>query len=158
TTDLPGGISGFQRFGYALLVLYIFLSYSRIFDVKFYWLHIPGISYRVIFAMMILSRAFLPAGKHTIGRAMYFFTFWFLCCIPFSCWRGGSWILLRDAWILSFVMFLATSGLIVTFDQCKKAINALAYGLSVLAIIAALWGSTEETGRLFLPNGKFSNP
>src|SRR5205823_7882084 len=34
---------------------------------------------------------------------------------------------------------------------------AVAYGLFVLMLIAIFWGTTE-TGRLFLPRGKFSNP
>jgi O-antigen ligase len=156
--DVPGSISGFQRLGYLLLLVYLFLSYSRIFDVKFGTLHIPGMTVRIIILMTILSRAFLPALKHSIGRAMYFFTFWFIVCIPFSVWRSGSWNVLTDTWIYSFVVFLSTSGLLRSFDQCKKAIYAVGYALFVLTLIAVLWGSTEETGRLFLPNGKFSNP
>src|SRR5260370_1183028 len=58
-TDAPGSISGFQQLGYVVLVVYLFLIHSRVFDVKFGFLHIPGISYRIILVTMLLSRAFL---------------------------------------------------------------------------------------------------
>jgi hypothetical protein len=152
------GISGFQRLGYGILLFYLFLIYSRIFDVKFSFLHLPGISYRVILAMMILGRAFVPGLKHPIGKAMYFLTFWIILATPFSMWKGGSVAVLTDACIPTFVIFLATSGLLVTFAQCRKALFTVGLGLCVLTFIAIVYGNTESSGRLFLPNGKFSNP
>src|SRR5258708_29552571 len=101
----PGGISGFQRLGFIILVLYLFLIYSRIFDVKFGRLHIPGISYRVILVMVLLSQAFITALKTNIGRAMLGFTVWFILAIPSSLWKGGSVALLVDSWLPSFVIF-----------------------------------------------------
>jgi O-antigen ligase len=156
--DMPGGVSGFQRLGYIVLVGYLFLIYSRIFDVKFSYLHIPGISYRIFLVMMLLSRAFLPALRHPIGKAMYFLTVCFVLSVPFSIWRGGSLQVLMNAWLPTFAVFLSTSGMLVNFDQTRKAIFTVGYGLFVLAIIAVVWGNAEDSGRLFLPNGKFSNP
>jgi len=158
TNDVLGGISGFQRLGYGILLFYLFLIYSRIFDVKFSFLHLPGISYRVILVMMLLGRAFVPGLKHPIGKAMYFLTFWMLVATPFSMWKGGSVAVLQDAWIPTFVIFLATSGLLVTFEQCRKSLFTVGLGLCVLTFIAIVYGNTESSGRLFLPNGKFSNP
>lgn len=157
TIDTPGGISGFQQLGFTILVLYLFLIYSRVFDVKFAFLHIPGISYRVILVMVVLSQAFLRALKSDIGKALLAFTIWFMVSIPTSLWKGGSTQLLVSGWLPAFVIFLATAGLIGNYDQCRRAVNAVAYGLLVLTGIAIFWGSTE-TGRLFLPQGKFSNP
>jgi O-antigen ligase len=154
----PADVSSFQRLGFTILVLYLFLIYSRIFDVKFSNLHIPGISYRVIFAMVILSQAFVRALKVDIGKAMLCFTAWFMISIPTSMWKGGSVDLLVNTWIPAFVIYLATAGLIGDYDQCRKSVHAVAYGFLVLTLVAIFWGSTEETGRLYLPHGKFSNP
>jgi O-antigen ligase len=154
----PGGSSGFQRLGFTILVLYLFLIYSRIFDVKLSYLHIPGISYRVIFAMVVLSQAFVRALKSDIGKALLGFSVWFVLAIPGSMWKGGSTVLLLGNWLPAFIIFLATAGLIENYDQCRKAVNAVAYGLLVLTAIAILYGSTEATGRLYLPQGKFANP
>ena len=156
--DMPGGVSGFQRLGYIVLVGYLFLIYSRVFDVKLSFLHIPGISYRIFLAMMLLSRAFLPALKHPIGKGMYFLTACFIMSIPFSIWRGGSLQVLTGAWMPVFAIFLSTSGMLVNFEQTRKAFFTVGYGLFVLTLIAVVYGSAEESGRLFLPNGKFSNP
>ena len=154
----PGDISSFQRFGFSILVLYLFLIYSRIFDVKFAFLHIPGISYRVIFVMVILSQAFMRALRTDVGKAMAGFTFWFMAAIPFSMWKGGSTDLLIGSWLPNFVIFLATAGLIANYAQCRKAVVTVAIGFLVLTAIAILLGSTESTGRLYLPNGKYANP
>ena len=155
---MAGDISGFQRLGFALLVVYLFLIYSRVFDVKFAFLHIPGISYRVILAMVVLSLAFVRALKTDIGKALLAFTVWFVLAIPTSMWKGGSVQLLLSGWLPAFVIFLATAGLIGNYDQCRKSVAAVAWGLAVLTGIAIFWGSTEYTGRLFLPRGKFANP
>jgi hypothetical protein len=154
----PGGISGFQRLGFFFLILYLFVIYSRVFDVKFSSLHIAGISYRVMLVMVILSQSFITALKTNIGKAMLAFTVWFILAVPSSRWRGGSVDLLMNSWVPSFVIFLATAGLIANFSQCKRAVSAVTWAFFVLMLIAIFWGSSEETGRLFLPHGKFSNP
>src|SRR5690242_20341180 len=69
--------SAFQRIGFLFLLVFLFLAFSRVFDVKFSNFHITGIAYRIAFAMTILSRAFLTAIKTKIGRAMLGFTICF---------------------------------------------------------------------------------
>ncbi len=154
----PGEVSGFQRLGFFILVIYLFLIYSRIFDVKFSALHVPGISYRVMLVMVVLSQSFITALKTNIGKAMLGFTAWFILAVPSSHWKGGSVALFTTMWVPSFVIFLATAGLIANFSQCKRAVSSVTWAFFVLTLIAIFWGSTVETGRLFLPHGKFSNP
>src|SRR6476660_10376569 len=74
-TTAPGGMvmdetSQFQRLGFNVLMVFLFLVFSRIFDVKFGGLHITGIAYRVVFAMVLLSRGFQVALKSNIGKAL----------------------------------------------------------------------------------------
>ena len=149
--------SPFQRLGFNFLLLFLFLAFSRIFDVKFSSLHLTGISYRVVFAMVILSGGVKVALSDKIGRAMLGFTIWFGASVPFSLWKGGS-VPYFEGWLLfAFVSYLATAGLIADYTQSRKAINALAWALFVFVIIANVFG-TMESGRLFLPQGKFANP
>src|SRR4051794_1630609 len=150
--------SQFQQFGFKFLLIFLFLAFSRVFDVKFSGLHITGFSYRIVFAMAILSRGFLVALNTKIGRALLGFTFCFGASVPFSIWKGGSMPVFIDSWLLfSFVAFLATGGLVANYVQVRKAVNALAWALFVFVIIANVFGSME-TGRLFLAQGKFANP
>jgi len=88
--------SPFQRLGFNFLLVFIFLAFSRVFDVKFSFLHITGISYRVVFATVLLSRGFVTALNTKIGRALLGFTFCFAASVPFSIWRRGSLPVFRD--------------------------------------------------------------
>ena len=151
-------LTALQRLGFNFVLVFLFLAFSRVFDVKFSSLHITGISYRLAFGMAIFSGAFMVALKSNIGRAMLGFTICFGLSVPFSLWRGGSLPIFRDQWLMfSFVAFLATGGLMVTYAQTSRAINAVAWALFVLVIIANVFGNTD-TGRLFLEQGKFANP
>src|ERR1035437_7577577 len=80
----------FQQLGFKVLLVFIFLVFSRIFDVKFGGLHITGIAYRIVFAMALLSRGFQIALRSNIGKALLGFTFCFGLSVPFSIWRTGS--------------------------------------------------------------------
>jgi hypothetical protein len=157
--DHPGADSSpFQRLGYAVLLVFLFLIFSRIFDVKFSSLHITGLSARLVFAMTILSLGFVTALRSNIGKALLAFTIWFGLSVPFSLWRRGSLMIFRDNWLLfSFAAFLATAGLIGNYAQCRKAIHAVAWALFAFTVIANVFGKTD-TGRLFLTDGKFANP
>src|SRR6266702_3045573 len=70
--------SPFQRFGYTVLLVFLFLIFSRIFDVRFSILHITGVSARVVFAMPVLSLGFVTALRSNVGKALLGFTIWFV--------------------------------------------------------------------------------
>ena len=77
-------ISPFQRLGFNVLLVFIFLSISRIFDVKFGGLHITGAVFWVVLAMVLLSGAFVPALQTKIGKALLGFTICMAMAVPFS--------------------------------------------------------------------------
>jgi hypothetical protein len=134
--------SPFQRLGYIVLLVFLFLIFSRIFDVKFSGLHITGVSSRVVFAMMLLSLGFVTALRSSVGKALLGFTIWFGLSVPFSLWRRGSLEIFRESWLLfSFAAFLATAGLIGSYAECRKAIHTVAWALFTLTVIANVFGS-----------------
>ncbi|MCX6626475.1 MAG: hypothetical protein NTW28_02425, partial [Candidatus Solibacter sp.] len=150
--------SSFQQLGFNVLLVFLFLAFSRIFDVKFGTLHITGISYRIVFAMVILSRGFQVALKSNIGLALLGFTVCFGLSVPFSIWIGGSKDIFLDQWLtFSFVSFLSVAGLIGNYQQWFKVFKTLAYALLTFTIIANVFGISDN-GRLFLEQGKFGNP
>src|ERR1022692_4314444 len=69
--------SPFQGPGFNVLLVFLFLAFSRIFDVKFGALHITGISYRIVLVMALLCRGFQIALKTNIGKALLGFTICF---------------------------------------------------------------------------------
>ena len=151
--------SPFQLLGFNFLVVFIFLAFSRIFDVKFSSFHITGISWGGVRDGDFERRVQKVALGTNIGRAMLGFTICFGLSVPFSLWRGGSLPIFRDTWLtFLFVAFLATAGLTMTLRaDAESDANSLAWALFVFVIIANVFG-TMETGRLFLPQGKFANP
>jgi hypothetical protein len=149
--------SPFQRLGFNVLLVFVFLAFSRIFDVKFGFLHITGIAYRVVFAMVLLSRGFQVALKSNIGKAMLGFTVCFGLSVPFSVWRTGSKDVFLNQWLLfSFVAFLSVAGLVHNYQQWFKLFKALTYALLVFTVICNVFGISDN-GRLFLIQGKFGN-
>ncbi len=150
--------SSFQRLGYTVLLVFLFLAFSRIFDVKFGSFHITGIAYRLVFAMALLSRGFQVALKGNIGKAMLGFTVCFGLSVPFSVWRSGSKDVFINTWLtFSFAAFLAVAGLVGNYQQWFKVFKTLAYAFFVFTIIANVYGISDN-GRLFLTQGKFGNP
>jgi O-antigen ligase len=140
------------------LLIFIFLAFSRIFDVGFGSLHITGISYRVVLAMVLLSRGFKVALTSNIGKALLGFTICFALAVPFSIWKAGSMNLFLNSWLdFSFVAFLAVAGLVSNYEQWFKVFKSLTYALLTFTIISNVFG-IQRDGRLFLEQGKFSNP
>jgi O-antigen ligase len=150
--------SQFQRLGFNVLLVFIFLVFSRIFDVKFGNLHITGIAYRIVFAMVLLSRGFQVALKTNVGKALLGFTIFMGLSVPFSVWRTGSKDVFQNNWLaFSFVAFLSVAGLVHNYSQWLKLLKALTYALLVFTVIANVFGISDN-GRLFLEQGKFANP
>src|SRR5664280_2966456 len=150
--------SAFQRLGFNVLLVFIFLAFSRIFDVKFGNLHITGIAYRIVFAMALLSGGFQIALRSNIGKALLGFTVCFGLSVPFSVWRTGSKDIFLNSWLtFSFVAFLAVAGLVSNYKQWFKFFKTLTYALLAFTIIASVFG-VSDNGRLFLEQGKFGNP
>ena len=137
--------SPFQGPGFNVLLVFLILAFSRIFDVKFGTLHITGISYRIVFVMALLSREFQIALKTNIGKALLGFTIRFGLAVPFSVWRTGSLELFRDSWLsFSFATFLAVGGLVTNYQQSVKVFKTLAYALFVFTVIANVFGSSDN--------------
>jgi len=150
--------SPFQRLGFNVLLVFIFLAFSRIFDVKFGNLHITGVAYRIVFAMALLSGGFQIALRSNIGKALLGFTVCFGLSVPFSIWRSGSKDIFLNSWLtFSFVAFLAVAGLVSNYKQWFKLFKTLTYALLAFTIIANVFG-VSDNGRLFLEQGKFGNP
>jgi O-antigen ligase len=146
-----------QRLNFAILIAFLFMIFSRILDLYLYWLHLPGISYRLVGIFMVITGSFLVAFHDSIGKYMLAFTACFLVSIPFGIWRGGSVQVLIDQWLMSLVIFAATASLISDFGQYTRTAKTIALAILLLTIISITFG-TMENGRLFLERGRFANP
>ena len=149
--------STLQRFSFALLIGFLFMIFSRIFDVQLYWLHLPGISYRLMAVFLFMSGTFLVALRDSIGKCVVGFTACFLAATAFSVWRMGSLQTLTEQWLVGCVAFMATAALIADFRQYVRTVKTVALAVLVLTFICITLGTMQD-GRLFLERGRFSNP
>lgn len=133
------------------------MIFSRILDLYLYWLHLPGISYRLVGIFLVITGSFLAAFRESIGKYMLAFTACFLVSIPFGIWRGGSVQVFTDQWLMGVVIFTATASLVSDFGQYVRTAKTIALAILVLTIISITFG-TMENGRLFLEHGRFANP
>lgn len=146
-----------ESLSFSLLIAFLFMIFSRIFELYLTWLHVPGISYRLVGLFLILTGAMFAAFRDRIGLYVLGFTGFFLLSIPFSVWRGGSVQTLTDEWLVGFVVFIATASLIVDFHQYTRTAKTIAAAFLFLTITCATRGNMDS-GRLYLEYGRFSNP
>jgi len=153
-TATKGLVSG----AFPILLASMFLIFSCLFEV------IPGTHYlrpQLILAGLGLL-ILLPSGEAMrvamtpVGKSLFIFTGWFMVCIPFAIWRGGSFHIFIETWYKSVLMFVLTAGLLSTIAQAKKLFHAIGYAVSLMAVIA-LAEHTYQLGRLTLPNARYGN-
>jgi hypothetical protein len=146
-----------QRLSFAILIAFLFMIFSRVFDIHLTWLHLPGISYRLVGIFLLISGTFVTAFRDRIGICLLGFTACFLAAILFSIWHRGSVEILTDQWLVGFVAFVATASLISDFRQYVLSAKTIALAILVLTATCLALGNMD-TGRLFMEQGRFSNP
>ena len=136
--------------------MYLFVMYSRLFDVVLSSFEIPFIITTLVLAATLFTGGFQRAIGTPAGKALFMFTVWMLLCVPFSVWRSGS-LQVFQGWAKAALSFAYVVALVDTNRQCIRALYTMGFAVVVLAVVALLLGSME-TGRLFLVAGKFQNP
>jgi O-antigen ligase len=147
-----------ETIGFGVLLVFLFLSYSRIMDFKLPYLHLPLIASVTALTMAVLTGGIRRAFSSPIGISLALLTVWIILAIPFSFWKGGSVEFVVDLWSKSFLSYVMVAGLIKTTKQCRRAAYSIALGILVVAILALYFRFTIEDGRLGLPLGMLTNP
>lgn len=147
-----------QTIGLGTLVPYLFVLYSRIFDVKFSWLHIPMLLSTLLLVLSAVSMQLFGVMSRTrIGRYLGWFTVWALVGVPFSVWRTGAMVQATQVWPRALLVFIAVGCTVTSLAGVRRAIFTLGFAVVILGVISRIWGEMQD-GRLFLPQGKFENP
>ncbi len=143
---------------FPILLISLFLIFSALFEV------LPGIRLmrpQLLLAgigliMLVISGQVVKVLMTPIARSLLIFTAWFLVCVPFAIWIGGSLTVLINNWYKSLLMFVLTAGLLTTVTQAKKLFHAIGYAVGLLAVIAIL-KHTYFVGRLMVPDTRYAN-
>lgn len=147
------------RSSFPLLMVFLFCTFSAILEI------IPFVGrLRLVLILGILGLIAVFAAqqggkvlKSPTGKAVGLFTLWFIVCIPFSIWKGGSVSVFLEFWYKSALIFLMTAGLLTTLPQAKKLFHTIAYGIGLAAIITLLKNNRWDN-RLVLQDTRYGNP
>ncbi len=153
----PGSATPLHALGCYVLIVYLFLAYSRLMEFVVTPLRLLAILF--VFLSVIALVTGLPSRILSIplARPLLGFSLWLVPATAFSVWRGGSVEFVKNTWLISLGIFLFTAHLIGTVRQVGQAIATIAAALGLLGFLAQLLGHTDATGRLTLLFGRFGN-
>src|SRR5437763_16571455 len=80
----------FQAIGFVILMGFLFILFSRTFDVVLSSFQIPFIVTCLVLAATVFSGGILRVWDHRIGKLLLAFTAWMCVGIPLSLWPRGS--------------------------------------------------------------------
>ena len=148
------------RSTFPLLLFFLVVVFSGIFEKARFLapLHILVIvGGLALIAVGVGGRLPVVLTHNPIGKSLVAFTIWFIPCIPFARWPGGSAGLLLNLWSRSALAFVLVAGVILDIDQCKKVFKTIGYSVGALAILALILRGVDRTGRLGLIGTRYEN-
>jgi len=115
----------------------------------------------LVTSLLGLAVAFLTGGlirelKSWPAVLLILFTGWIMLATLTSAWPGGSARMLKDLWAGSLAAFLVIAGLVVTFQQLRKTVAAVAVAVVVAALLTKGLGQIVAD-RFSLAVGTFGN-
>jgi O-antigen ligase len=144
---------------FPVLLVFIFFIYSAVMEV----VHVLGVLRpQLILATLGLlavfgTGQFMKVITSRIGLCVVAFTLWFLACVPFGAWPGGSFHVFIDQWYKAALIFILTAGLLTTLPQAKRIFHAIAYATGILGFLVLLKNERTSDGRLVLFDTRYSN-
>ena len=145
------------KLGFYSFCIFNLAYYSRFFEWKLAFLHIPLITSSIALLGAAMDGRFLLTFRTKIGICIAGLTVIYAINIPFSSWRGRSFEVFTGEWIKSLIAFMLAGALIVTFQQCRRALNSIGWGVAIASLLAIYLGRSQS-GRLQLGSGTLSNP
>jgi putative inorganic carbon (HCO3(-)) transporter len=155
TTATP--VIGMEEY---LALAYLFVIYSRLTELLQ-----TTIGHGLFLAMLTMLGALLfgalKGGMLTVthsfpGICWLLLTGWYIACVPFAFWPGGSVMMLKDMWIKSLLAFFVVAGTLSTIRQVRRAIFAIAGAILIVNITTIILGN-DVGGRLGVQGGSLAN-
>lgn len=131
-----------KRFATRLLLLYIFMLYSRIFEAAMSWglpnLYVMLVLSAAALLIVLLKGDFVRAAKQPLGVLLLLFTGWAVFVLPFSNWKSESLHQLSDVWLKSAAAYFIIVGLTKDFSDSRKTFAVFGWAAAISSIIMAL--------------------
>lgn len=145
---------------FPILVFFLFAIFSACVEsVPFVAKVRPQLILAVLGLLAVLATGqFAKALKTPIGKCIAIFTVWFIACIPFGSWPGGSFGVFTEYWYKSALIYFLAAGLLTTLPQANRLYHTIAYAVFVLSLLTLLKNNRTNEGRLILDNTRYANP
>ncbi len=121
-----------------ILLVYLFFYCSRMQEMIPY-AHTGWLLQPILIIGMFMTNSTKAILRSDIGRVMLWFTAWVAVCVPFSTWRGGSFIVfILAAQALGLLFFMMA--FIRSMDDCYRAIFTIALAMVTVGVLSMLIG------------------
>jgi O-antigen ligase len=120
------------------LLVYLFLYCSRIPEL-IPVIHAGMILEPILLVGMIITGRIGAILRMPLGKVMIAFVCWVALCVPFSFWRGGSFVILVTTLrALLLVAFMAA--FVRTITDCLRVMYTVALAMAVVGVLAVVVG------------------
>src|SRR5215469_3740687 len=145
------------KLGFYCFCIFNLAYYSRVFEWKLAFLHIPLLTSCLALLAAAMDGRLLLTFRSKIGICIGGLTVIYGMTVPLSTWRGQSFKVFTGEWIKSMIAFMLAGALVVTFQQGRKALNSIGWGVAIASLLAIYLGKSQS-GRLQVGSGTLSNP
>jgi O-antigen ligase len=133
----PASEKYYKPFHY-LLLIYLFIYCSRVTEF-IPNAHLGLILQPVLLIGMIMTARVKAILRMPLGKVLIAFTLWITICVPFSVWRGGSFVtFLVCLQALVLVAFMAA--FIRTIPDCFRVMFTVALAMATIGILSLVVG------------------
>lgn len=144
---------------FPLLLVFLFFIFSGVMESLPV---LPKLRPQLILAVFGLlavvgTGQFVKVLRTPIGMCIALFTAWFIACIPFGAWPGGSFAVLSEQWYKAALIYFMTAGLLTTLPQANRLYRLIAYAVCILSLLSLLKDNRNAAGRLMLDNTRYAN-
>jgi hypothetical protein len=143
--------------GFNFLAVFLFILYSRVFDVLLSGYKIPSIVLATTCLVALAGGQVLRSFQLRTTKLWVAFALWLTLSSFFSIWRSGSILMLVNSWSRALVVYFLIVSLALNINQCARAVRTIGWAVGVLCVMSLIVG-TAESGRVFLGQGRFDNP
>jgi O-antigen ligase len=160
TTAVPPIPANRVRLALIVAMGFVFVVYTRFPEIMSVllgvWTHSILITLALGLLAALLSGTVIRAVVSKTGLCMLAFTGWLCVCTAFSMWRGGSFAILRDWWLVSICSFLIVAATVQSVEECHKIMYSLAVSTAFVEISTILMGRMQG-GRFAFLQGTLAN-
>jgi len=148
------------RPAFYLALIFVFVVWARFPEIMDMFTGSAVHSVRIIVGLALLSILLfggdIRAAFSKVGICLFGFTSWMCICLPFSTWRGGSFHMLRDMWLMALLAFVIIASAVLGLEQCRRIMYSLAAATAFIEIVTLATGRIQG-GRLALLGGTLAN-